>query len=461
MEPATDIASKVRTGRIRAVEVTERALDGARRLHDELNAFTLIDVDGALRRAEAIDRLVEQGRDPGPLAGVPIALKDLIDDAGLPNRKGSSFPADAAPSSATCVRNLGAAGGVIIGRTGLHEFAYGFTSENHWFGPVRNPWDLDTSPGGSSGGSASAVAAGIVPVGIGTDTGGSVRVPAAMCGIMGLKVTHGRISLAGVFPLAASLDTVGPLARCVRDLELAYLAMAGDDPEDPWCQPRPVQPAAHRDVQQLRLGIVTQWCEPPTETAVSNGLERFVEACSDIGARIDRLDVPALLPIPELDPATGPEITAVHGSRLEAHPDRYGPRVRKRLERARSGTAADVLAAERWGAGARAALDRLVADGYDAVVCPTVGVLRKRIGDDDVDVDGVVVHHREALARFTSPVNRMRVPALAAPVAGTDDPGVSVQLVGPMWSEGALLGVAAALESAGVLQARRPPVFFD
>ena len=461
MDSAALTASQVRTRRLRAVEVIERSLEAARSLHDELNAFTLIDVDGSLRRAEGIDRLVDEGRDPGALAGVPIALKDLIDDAGLPNRKGASFPADVAAASATCVRHLGSAGAVIMGRTGLHEFAFGFTSENHWFGPVRNPWDTSTSPGGSSGGSGAAVAAGITPIGIGTDTGGSIRVPAAMCGVMGLKVTHGRISLNGVHPLAESLDTVGPIARTVDDLELAYRAMAGDDPADPWCRPRPVDRTSSVAPDGLRLAIVRQWCEAPTDRTVREGLTRFADRCSDLGIEVEEVDVPALEPIPELAMAIGPEVMAVHGARFAQHRDRYGPDVAARIDRIADATADDVLAAERWGSGARAALDRLVLDGFAAAVCPTVGARSKTIGIDTVDVDGRSVPHREALAAFTAPINRMRVPAIAAPVAGTADPGVSVQLVGPMWSEGALLGIARMLEESGVLEVRRPPVFFD
>ncbi len=459
MEPAVAVASQVRTGRLRATDVVASALEAARVSHDDLNAFTLIDVDGAMRRAEAIDELVASGRDPGPLAGIPVAIKDIIDDTGLPNRLGSSFPAAPARASATVVRNLGAAGAVIIGRTGLHEFAFGFTSENPWFGPVRNPWDTATSPGGSSGGSGAAVAAGIVPISVGTDTGGSVRVPAAMCGILGLKVTHGRVSLAGVFPLVQSLDTVGPLARTVADLELAYRAMAGDDPADPWSQPRPIQASQRKDTGALRLGIVSQWLEPPMSADVRAGLDTFVSACADLGIDVHEISVRELAPVPEVTAAIGPEIIAVHGERYRAHPDRYGKDVAQRIEAAGSATADDVLAAERWGSAARAAITRLTDAGYDALVAPTVGVMTKVIGEDDVDVDGKKVFHREALARFTAPINRIRVPSLSFPVAGTAGQGVSLQLVGPMWSESRLLGIASRLETERVLEVLRPPIF--
>ena len=460
MESAAHIASQVRSGRRSAVGVVSEALEAAERAHAELNAFTLIDTSGALKRAEAIDRLVAAGRDPGPLAGVPIALKDIIDDAGMPNTAGSSFPVGLAERSAAVVRRLGAAGGVIIGRTGLHEFAFGFTSENPWFGPVRNPWDTATSAGGSSGGSASVVAAGVVPVAVGTDTGGSVRVPAAMCGILGLKVTHGRIPLTGVFPLVSSLDTVGPFARTVEDLAIVYSVLAGDDAADPWSQPVPVEPMRPRSPDSLRIGIVRQWIAPPIEQAVAEGLDTFAERCRDIGVAVEDVDAASLAPPAALGPAIGPEIVAVHGERYRAHPERYGRDVGLRIEQAADGTAEDVLEAERWGSAARATIARIAADGFDALVCPTVGALRKVIGEDDVDIDGTRVFHRKPLARFTAPINRIRTPAIALPVAGTPDQGVSVQLIGPMWSEADLLGIASSLEGAGVIEVCRPPISF-
>ncbi len=460
MTSASEIASSVRTGRISAVEVVSAAIESAEASQADLNAFTLLDTSGAMHRAEAIDRLVEAGRDPGPLAGVPVGLKDLIDDAGLPNTKGAAFPTELAHHSATVVRRLGSAGAVIIGRTGLHEFAFGFTSENPWFGPVRNPWDTSTSAGGSSGGSGAVVAAGVVPIGIGTDTGGSVRVPAAMCGVFGLKVTHGRIPLSGVFPLVPSLDTVGPLARTVEDLALAYLAMAGDDRSDPWSQPVAVTAPSPRGLEGIRLGVVAEWLVPPMSEAVRAGLERFIALATDAGATLERLDVPALAPPVEVARAIGPEIVRLHGQRLAEHPGRYGPDVAARIAECRHATADDIITAERWASGARAEIARLSIEGFDALVAPTVGVLSKTIGVDTVMVAGGSVQHREALARFTAPINRIRVPAIAAPVAGTPHQGVSVQLVGPMWSEASLLAVAASLESAGVLKAGEPPVSF-
>jgi aspartyl-tRNA(Asn)/glutamyl-tRNA(Gln) amidotransferase subunit A len=459
---ATDIASQVRTGRIRAADVVAEALERAEASQDQLNAFTLIDREGAMARARGIDKLVEDGKDPGPLAGVPVALKDLIDQAGLPNTKGGSFPVDPSESSATVVRRLGAAGAVIIGRTGLHEFAFGFTSENYWFEPVRNPWDLETSPGGSSGGSGVAVAAGVVPIAIGTDTGGSVRVPAALCGVFGLKVTHGRVPLTGVYPLVASLDTVGPIAATVGDLIGAYLVMAGDDKADPWSQPRLVDDVPRAvELSGLRFGVIEQWLSPLHTSEVKEGIRRFIKMAASHGVDIVEVDEPGLVEDPAALLAFGPEVIAVHGERLAANPDGYGPEIRVRIEEARKGTVQDVLAAMRWRSAARAIVARHFASGIDALIAPTVGGMRKVIGDNNMDLDGESIFHRKLLASFTAPINQIGVPSIAAPVARTGGPPVSVQLIGPRWGESRLLGVAAALETAGVLGVSRPPIFFE
>jgi Asp-tRNA(Asn)/Glu-tRNA(Gln) amidotransferase A subunit family amidase len=461
MRSAVDIGSQVRTGRLSAVEAVRSAIDAAVLSQDALNAFTLIDAAGALVRAKAIDMLVAQGKDPGPLAGVPVALKDLIDQAGLPNTKGGSFPVEISENSATVVRRLGAAGAVIIGRTNLHEFAFGFTSENHWFGPVHNPWDLETSAGGSSGGSAATVAAGIVPLGIGTDTGGSVRVPAAMCGVFGLKVTHGRIPLTGVYPLVASFDTVGPLARSVDDLVAGYLAMAGDDPSDPWSRPVSVQrPQSSVDPSTIRIGTVKQWFDTIHTNEIAEAIDTFVGRCRDLGFSTAVIDDEALHPIPEVTRASRAEILDVHGGRFSEHPQRYGPDVRLRLEESAGVTPDDMVTAARWISRAKAAVERLQNDGLTLLVAPTVGVRSKTIGVDDVDIDDTPVFHRVPLANFTAPINAIGIPSLSMPITGSGAPPVSVQLIGPTWSEAKLLTVAGYFEDRELVGYASPPVRF-
>jgi len=458
---ASQTAEQVRSGRLKAVDIVGAAIEAALDSHDELNAFTLIDRSGAMTRAEGIDRLITEGKDPGPLAGVPIALKDIIDQAGLPNSRGASFPAQISEHSATVVRQLGVAGAVIIGRTGLHEFAFGFTSENPWFGPVRNPWDTTTSAGGSSGGSGAAVAAGIVPVAIGTDTGGSVRVPAALCGVFGLKVTHGRVPLTGVYPLVPSLDTVGPLARSVSDIDLVYNAVVGYDAADGWSVP--VDAIPNVEIGQTTIGVVEQWSTAPMSGNVRAGIERFIAGAREAGFSVVSVDEPSLAPHPALGAAIGPEILEIHEERFEKHRDRYGKDLQARLDLAKDATARDVVEAWRWGTMARNTIARLHGDGVGILAAPSVGSMRKVIGEDDIDVDGVRHFHRTVLASFTSPINRIGVPALAAPISGGEGVSgegvpVSVQLIAPMWHEASILDVARRLESAGVLSAGTPPL---
>lgn len=446
---ARGVAERVRRGDVSVVEVVGEALDRAAR--DPHNAFVLVDADGALRRAEDLDRRIAAGEDPGPLAGVPIALKDLVDQAGLPNTRGSSFPPEVPTRSATVVERLEAAGAVIVGRAGLHEFAFGFTSENEWFGPVRNPLDPALSPGGSSGGSAAAVAAGVVPVGIGTDTGGSVRVPAALCGLVGVKPTHGLVPLTGVFPLAPSLDTVGPITRDVADAALVLAVIAGDDPSDPWSVPGAgFAPPPAEILSGIRIGRLVSWDEAPATRAVRAAVDAALAAAVDAGATVVDVDEPRLVPDADARVGAYVEVAAIHRERYARAPERYGPSVAARIEEALATPADALVGALRWRAGARHALVRL-GESVDVLAVPTVGATRKPIGVTEIDVDGIPMFHRTVLASFTAPINGMGAPAIALPLPGSEVPPPSLQLVAPPRSEGRLLQVAAALEEAGIV----------
>lgn len=439
----------VRSRSARVAEIVGRAVEAAERSQADLNSFTLIDSEGALERARALDAEVEAGRTSGALLGVPIGLKDLIDQAGRPNTLGAAFEPLRPTASATVVQRLEAAGAVVIGRTGLHEFAYGFTSENEHFGPVRNPWDTSLSPGGSSGGSGAAVAAGIVPMAVGTDTGGSVRVPAALCGVFGLKVTHGAVPLDGVFPLASSLDTVGPLARSVDDLAISFLVMAGA------AEPPPEVPT-----DELRIATVAQWQEGPTTPDVAGALASFLDRAHEAGATITVVDEPWLEIPRDLLAAASPEIAEVHGERWRTAPHRYGHDVATRLEAAFATPPQVVTSSAAWTKRARTRLAALFHD-HDVVATPTVGATRKTIGEDAIEIGGVPYPHRAVLARWTAPVNRLGLPAIAAPIAGSGTPPASVQLVGADHGDGALLGVARTLEDIGLVGVEHPPNWFD
>lgn len=454
---AHGIATAVRSRAVSAAEVIDHALRSAFAAEDRVNAFDFVDVEGARRRAARVDRLIADGEDPGSLAGVPFAVKDLIDQEGLLNTRGSSFPVEPATSTAPCVALLEAAGAISIGRTGLHEFAFGFSSENHWFGPVRNPWDSTLSPGGSSGGSAAAVGAGIVPFAIGTDTGGSVRVPAALCGVVGLKVTHGRGSLRGVFPLAESVDTVGPIGRTVSDAAAMYTVMASHDPLDSWSSPRTVtRPGAPAEIAALTVGVPHPLVDAATDPLVTHGYRTALDALRSAGATVVDVELPDFAPPGRINEAMYFEVAAVHGDRWTGHPDGYGPDVRQRLGAAFEYTGGQYLEGRRWRAAIRHQAEAVFV-GCDVLATPTVGALRKTIGDEMIEIEGEQLSYRGVLSRYTSVVNHAGLPAVALPLPGEHRPPASLQLIGPAWSEHRLIEIGLALENAGIAATPLPP----
>ena len=455
--PAVDQAGYVLAGEVAARELISAYLDRSEESQERLNAYTLLDRREALLRAELVDRRVAHGEDPGPMAGVAVALKDLIDQKGLTTTAGSSIYRHLAKRSAPVVKRLETAGAVIIGRTGLHEFALGFSSENHWFGPVRNPWDVTTSPGGSSGGSAVAVAAGLAAVAIGTDTGGSVRVPAALTGLVGLKVTHGRVPLTGVFPLAPSLDTVGPLTRTVGDAALVYQAIAGVDSTDPYSIVEQVkQPDPGQTVDGLSIGVLHPWVDQPTDSGLRAGFDTALGRMAELGIEIHHLEDDFVQAPGMIEAGAYSEIAVIHGKWFPSRADEYGPEVADRLGSALMVTVADSVAAKHW----RERLREHTFDLYrqvDLLATPAVASNHKPVGIDDLLVAGEEMHYRRALSVFSALVNHTSHPAIVLPLHEPGKPPPALQLIGPDWSEHRLLEVGSALEQAGIVTFLRPP----
>ena len=408
------------------------------RLHDAqaaLNACTLIPED------------VTVGRRAGPLSGMTVALKDIIDQKGMPTTCGSGFYRETPAVSAAAVRRLEEEGAIMVARTGLHEFAYGFSSENHWFGPVRNPWDPATSPGGSSGGSAVAVAAGLVDGAVGTDTGGSIRVPAALTGVFGLKVTHGRIPTDGVFPLAPSLDTVGPLARDMETLAHLYRAMAATR-----TGPSPAT------IGGLRIVVPRVWVDGgPLEGLVRSSFEATISELRHLGAIVVELDLAALLPWGKIQELAGAEAAHVHRA-FRAAGQPYGPEVDARLSLAEAITGEEYLEAQAW----RARLIESMAEAFgeaDVLATPAVAQRRKVIGVDKIGDQ----HYRPVLSWFSALVNHSGNPALALPLRRFEPasgPPPSLQLIAPWWQEDLLIGIGMHLEERGLVGFTPPPIFY-
>jgi aspartyl-tRNA(Asn)/glutamyl-tRNA(Gln) amidotransferase subunit A len=378
----------------------------------------------------------------GPLAGLAVVVKDIIDQEDLPTTCGSGFYRRIPTSDAPVIQRLRQAGASVVGRSGLHEWAYGFSSENPWFGPIRNPWDLATSPGGSSGGSAVAVAAGLVPAALGTDTGGSIRVPAALTGIYGLKTTWGRVPTSGSFPLAPSLDTIGPMAGDAKTLSGVYDALSGAGSEPAFPAPR-------------RLGVPSGWVsQAPAEEGLAYWFGRVRDDLIGLGLEVVEVDEPSLVPWGKTVELVGFEAASVHRPfRSEGKP--YGPEVDLRLEAAEQVTGADYAGAHRW----RASLVEAFASAFervDLLITPAVAARRKVIGDDRIGEH----HYRSVLSWFSSLVNHAGLPAIVVPLTMEDQaalPPPSLQIIAPWWRERALLAFAARLEDEGMAEMRLPP----
>ncbi|MEY4488352.1 MAG: hypothetical protein RIQ79_860 [Verrucomicrobiota bacterium] len=457
---ALEIVAAVRAREVSAAAVVEAALERVTASHARLNAFTTVTATRARAEAAAVDGHIAAGRDPGPLAGVPYAVKDLFDLGGTVTFAGSKILRETPPAAkdATAVARLHAAGAVCLGAVNMGEFAYDFVTENAHAGPTRNPRDLSRSAGGSSGGSAAAVAAGLVPFSLGTDTNGSIRVPSSFCGLWGLKPTYGRLSRAGAFPFVASLDHIGPFARSVADLALAYDVMQGPDALDPACAGRaiePASPAVHLGLEGLRLGVLGGYFSEGGDPVVHAAVEKIAAALG-ITLRVE-------LPEVAVARAAAFTITATEGGRLHLERLRtraadFDPGARDRLIAGAMLPAAWYLQAQKFREWWCAQLKPVFRD-VDVLIAPATPVLATLIGQEKMSLPGRELLVRPNLGLFTQPISFAGLPVIAAPIqhAGGRLP-VAVQLIAAPWAEASLFRVARRLESLGICAAPAAPL---
>ncbi len=450
---ASEIAAAVGAGRTSATAVMTACLKRIERLNPVLNAFTTVLGGRALARAKAVDAADLKG----PLAGVPFAVKNLIDIAGLTTLAGSKINRDHAPATADAalIIRLEAAGAILVGALNMGEYAYDFTGENAHDGPSRNPHDTARMTGGSSGGSGSAVGGGLVPLALGSDTNGSIRVPSSFCGLFGLKPTYGRLSRAGSFPFVSSLDHLGPLARTAADLAVSYDAMQGHDAADPVCVDRPAEPVAgllDQGIDGLRIASAGGYFRAGASADASAALDAVAAA----------LGVSQTVTIPEAERArsaayiiTTTEGAAVHLERLRTRPDDFDADVRDRLIAGALVPAVAVVQAQKFRRWYQQRVLALFQD-VDAILAPATPCTAPLIGQKTFVLDGKEMPLRPNIGIYTQPISFIGLPVVAVPVATADGLPIGVQIITAPWREDLGLRIAHALQADGVARAPLP-----
>lgn len=462
MRTILEASAALRAGKVSSVELTKQCLLNIERLEPKLNAFITVTAEHALAQAKKADDELANGTDRGPLHGIPISLKDLYRTKGIRTTGGSLLYRDHVPDyDCAVVEKLNAAGAVMVGKTGLHELAYGVTSNNPHFGPVRNPWNTECIPGGSSGGAGAAVSAGMSFLSMGSDTGGSIRIPASYCGTVGLKPTYGLVSRYGVLPLGSSLDHMGPLNSCVRDAALTLAAIVGEDERDESSVARATTsylPPENIDLKGIRIGVPDNFFTERVDPAVMARLRAMVQLAAGLGAQAEVVRVPDM----EAINVIGRVILLSEASALmEPHAkDRtsFGTDVRALLDQGMLLPATDYVNAQRLRSVYRRHFLELF-QSIDVLFTPTTPLTAPKIGQATVLLDGQEEDTRLASTRFVRGINVVGFPALSIP-CGFDKVGlpIGLQIVGKPFDEVTILRVGAVLEDATDFHRLSPPI---
>jgi aspartyl-tRNA(Asn)/glutamyl-tRNA(Gln) amidotransferase subunit A len=464
-KPIIELVRLIAGREVSPVEVVQAYLDRIEALDGKLRAFITVCRDEALAAAKTAEAAVMRGESLGPLHGIPIGFKDLFATKGTRTTGGSKILAEWIPEEdATVVARLKAAGAIVLGKLNLHEFAYGPEGLNVHFGNAWNPWDAHTHriAGGSSSGSGVAVAAGLTAGALGSDTGGSIRIPAALCGLTGLKPTYGRASRAGVLPLAWSMDHVGPMTRTAADAAVLLEPMAGHDPRDPTTSDLPVpdyRAALTGDIRGLRVGVLRAFFLESAGLVLRQAVEQAVKRLEEQGARVEEVRLETVAHASGASFAiVGAEALAYHEEWMKTRPDDYGPDVLDRLRLGAFVSATQYLKAQRARRLIRQEVDALLAD-LDVLVAPVTPIVATPVGQTEVVVEGGRQDVRSSLIRLTRVFNLTGHPVCALPcgftVAGLP---MGMQIVGRPFDEATILRVADAYQRVTDWHTRRPPV---
>jgi aspartyl-tRNA(Asn)/glutamyl-tRNA(Gln) amidotransferase subunit A len=463
LRPLTELAPLLEGREISPVELAQEALQRIEQYDPQLNSYITVLSEAAVEAARGAEREILDGEYRGPLHGIPLSIKDLFATKGVRTTAGSRVLENWIPDhDATAVERWVEAGAIILGKTNTHEFAYGVTTDNPFFGPTRNPWDPEKVPGGSSGGSGAAVAASLCTASLGSDTGGSIRIPSAVCGVVGIKPTYGRVSRNGAIPLAWSIDHVGPLAKSVEDAAILLQALAGPDPRDMASAGEPVPDYRQEltgEVRGLRVGLPEQYFFEHVDPEILAAVRAAIRLLEGLGAEMISVSLSHLDLCSAMEAhITLAEATSYHERHMRTRVEDYGEGVRIDLEAGRYLLATDYVKSQR----ARTLLKQVFAEAFekvDVIVSPTLPAFPPVIGEVYVQSGDIREHVVDAFLRFNIPYNLTGLPAISVPCGfGSNGLPIGLQIAGRAFDEQTVLRLAHAYEARTDWHLRHPPI---
>ncbi|AOA57502.1 Asp-tRNA(Asn)/Glu-tRNA(Gln) amidotransferase GatCAB subunit A [Acinetobacter larvae] len=448
--PVLELAKRIQSREVSSVDLTQLLLQHAQACNPTINAYISFRADKALAEAAQADAEIAQGQYRGVFHGIPMGIKDNIYLAGevttMASKIHQHFVAD---SDASVIARLKQAGAIIIGKLNMHEYAWGISNNSPHFGACHNPWNLDKIPGGSSGGSGAAVAAAMSTISLGTDTAGSIRIPSSACGLVGLKPTHGLVAKFGCFPLAWSLDHIGPMAKTVADAAAMLQVIAGYDPRDPTSQQVDIANySAHltADIAGKVIGINEEYFFHQVDQRIENLVRAQIAQLEAQGAIIKKVSIPALNHAEYTELITSlSEAAAIHHQDMQQRPDDFGDDIRLLFELGEIPTAVEYLHAQQLRQELKQQFAAIFAE-VDVLIAPTLPILPPDIGSATVDLNGETVDLLNHIIRFTGPSNLTGFPALSMPCGIIDGQPVGLQIIGPAFQEAQVFHIAAAIE---------------
>ena len=462
LKSVEELAPLLESKQLSPVELTKEILEFAHQSQGAINAYIDFYDEEAMKEAEKAEAEIANGNYKGMYHGIPLALKDNLyfkdKTTTMASKIHQDFKSDA---DATVVEKLREAGVIFTGKLSMHEYAWGITNNNPHYGPVRNPWDTTKMPGGSSGGSGAAVAAGASVASLGTDTAGSIRIPSSACGIVGLKPTHGRVSKFGCFPLAWTLDHIGPMTKTVKDAAAMLEIISGFDHRDPTCVDRPVDQYAGYltgDVKDLVIGVNEDYFFKQVDHDVDNAVRKAIDLLVSSGAKVEIVKIPSLQYAEWAELVTSlSEASAIHHSNLKTRPEDYGNDIRLLFELGELPSAVDYLQAQQVRRQLKAEFTEVLKK-VDVLITPTLPVVANDIGDDTVDLNGEKVDLINNIIRFTGPSNLTGLPVLTVPCGFKGKLPIGLQIIGPAFGKGKVLNVGYAVEQFNLMEGKKPEI---